>query len=148
MSCWCDYLPTFFVVVNGHEFFFFFFVILASQSNFPSAVFVSKNLQSPHPSTAGRWRAPFQPEVISTCCERAPAKEEEGLFWCRRSEYKSWVPFSQTMCSVVVPTTDMIPTAESQTGNSDREEESKATKRKISLSTWVFWRAFNYVESC
>lgn len=39
------------------------------------------------------------------------------------------------MCSVVVPTTDMIPTADSQTGNSDREEESKATKRKISLST-------------
>ncbi|XP_070688674.1 box C/D snoRNA protein 1 [Pempheris klunzingeri] len=38
------------------------------------------------------------------------------------------------MCSVIVPTTDIMSTMESQTDNSGAEEELKGTKRKISLS--------------
>ncbi|XP_029284808.1 box C/D snoRNA protein 1 isoform X1 [Cottoperca gobio] len=38
------------------------------------------------------------------------------------------------MCSVNVPTTDIMSTMESQIENSDQEEELKGTKRKISLS--------------
>ncbi|KAL7396933.1 hypothetical protein ABVT39_013918 [Epinephelus coioides] len=38
------------------------------------------------------------------------------------------------MCSVIVPTTDIMSTAESQVESSGPEEELKATKRKISLS--------------
>uniref|UniRef100_A0A8C2XUL4 Box C/D snoRNA protein 1 n=2 Tax=Cyclopterus lumpus TaxID=8103 RepID=A0A8C2XUL4_CYCLU len=38
------------------------------------------------------------------------------------------------MCSLIVPTTDLMPTAESQMENSGPEEELKGTKRKMSLS--------------
>ncbi|XP_049444709.1 box C/D snoRNA protein 1 [Epinephelus fuscoguttatus] len=41
---------------------------------------------------------------------------------------------SPVMCSVIVPTTDIMSTAESQVESSGPEEELKATKRKISLS--------------
>lgn len=37
------------------------------------------------------------------------------------------------MCSVIVPTTDIMSTAESLVENSGQEEELKGTRRKISL---------------
>lgn len=41
---------------------------------------------------------------------------------------------SPVMCSLIIPTTDIMSTVESQVGNSDPEDKLKGTKRKISLS--------------
>lgn len=79
-------------------------------------------------NTGRRQWAVFQPEIISTCCHRRKRVCFGAAGLCPTCGYSS-----PAMCSVIVPTTDIMSTAESQVENSGQEEELKGTKRKISL---------------
>ncbi len=59
----------------------------------------------------------------------------KGFVLVQRLVSNVWVSRPETlMCSFIVPTTDVMSTAENRVENGGAEEELKGTKRKISLS--------------
>lgn len=140
MCCWCEHLPTFFLVGRWYT---FSRVILQFKSSFSAAVFILKSLQFPHPGTARRWRALLQQEVISTCWQRAPVKEK-GLFWYRGFDCQAFI-------------NDVLPRSSNDRHvNSWREQNREQRPRrraesdqKEDISVYVsVIGLFNQLESC
>lgn len=105
-----------------------------------------RTLQFSSSDTRGRQRGGFKPELTSTCCLCPPA--EEGLFWCCFycccCSCPTCVFTSPVMSSVILQATDIMSTVESHVEEDGPEEELRATKRKISLSRYVF----NWAANC